>query len=501
MTGAAVTARRRLSLADRALRLLTETHAGESGTVLLLALNVFLILAGYQLLRVLREPLIALGGGAVAASYASAGQAILLLGFVPLYGAVANRVPRRTLINLVTGFFIACLAGFFVLAQVRAGFLGVAFYIWIGIFNVTFIAQFWSFANDVYTEDEGKRLFPIVAFGASAGAVFGSWIAGQLIQPVGLNALMLVAAAVLVAATLITNVVDLRERRRTELAAEATGTSSATLPAATPQYRSETGEFRTVTAEYRRESGTFRALKREDLEAGKEPAPAEPAPEPRGGSFRLVFQSRYLLLIAVLILLLNLVNTTGNFVLRSVVNATAAAAAAAGQTGGLTEGEFIGQFYAGFNTAVNILGLVIQAFLVSRILKYFGVRVALFILPVIALIGYGFLAVAPVLALAAVRLVKTAENATDYSLQNTLRAVLFLPTTREEKYKAKQAIDAFFVRAGDVLSAGFVFLGTSILTFQTRQFAMVNVALVAVWLAVAAFLGRRYKRLAATTAT
>ncbi len=87
----------------------------------------------------------------------------------------------------------------------------------------------------------------------------------------------------------------------------------------------------------------------------------------------------------------------------------------------------------------------------SRLLKWFGVRVAIMVLPLIALTGYAFLAFFPILSV--VRWVKTGENATDYSLQNTLRNVLFLPTTRQQKYKAKQAIDGFFVRSGDVLSA------------------------------------------------
>jgi AAA family ATP:ADP antiporter len=98
-----------------------------------------------------------------------------------------------------------------------------------------------------------------------------------------------------------------------------------------------------------------------------------------------------------------------------------------------------------------------------------------------------------------VRWVKTAENATDYSLQNTVRQVLFLPTTREQKYKAKQAIDTFFVRAGDVLSAVLVFAGTTLFALSTRQFALVNIVLVCAWLVLAVLIGREYRRLVART--
>jgi AAA family ATP:ADP antiporter len=148
---------------------------------------------------------------------------------------------------------------------------------------------------------------------------------------------------------------------------------------------------------------------------------------------------------------------------------------AEGTAGGLSEGALIGKFYADFYTVVNIAGVVIQLFLVSRILKYLGVRIALLFLPLIAFGGYMFLAFYPLLTV--VRWAKTAENATDYSLQNTLRGVLFLPTTREQKYKAKQAIDTVFVRAGDTLQALLVWVGTTFLAFRTQHFAMVNLVL------------------------
>jgi AAA family ATP:ADP antiporter len=85
----------------------------------------------------------------------------------------------------------------------------------------------------------------------------------------------------------------------------------------------------------------------------------------------------------------------------------------------------------------------------------------------------------------------------NYSLQNTVRNILFLPCTREQKYKAKQAIDTFFVRTGDVLQAVVVFVGTTFLAMQARHFALFNVALVIVWLVLAFAIGREYKQLVA----
>jgi AAA family ATP:ADP antiporter len=356
------------------------------------------------------------------------------------------------------------------------------------------IAQFWSFANDVYTTEEGKRLFPIVAFGQSAGAVLGAYLAGVAIDTLGLYPIFLIAGGLLVVATLFTNVIDTRERRRTEAARSLTE-STAMMPASTKEVRLESGEFRIADLNAELEASERGATPTAPAPASPAPAKKEPEPVGKGGAFRLVFENRYLLLIALLILILNWVNTTGQYVLDRTVIRAAAEAVATGQAGGHTEKEFIGKFYSSFQLVVNLIGLAAQLFLVSRILKWFGVRVAILILPAIALFGYGALAFFPVLAV--VRWVKTAENATDYSVQNTVRQVLFLPTTREQKYKAKQAIDSFFVRAGDVLSAALVYVGTQILGLHTPQFALVNMILVMIWLVLAVMIGREYLKVAA----
>jgi AAA family ATP:ADP antiporter len=136
---------------------------------------------------------------------------------------------------------------------------------------------------------------------------------------------------------------------------------------------------------------------------------------------------------------------------------------------------------------------VLQAFVASRLVKYQGLRGVLIALPLIALGGYAIIAAGA--GFAVVRWVKTAENATDYSIMNTARQLLWLPTSTDEKYKAKQAIDGFFVRSGDVLSAAIVFAGTAILQLSLARFALVNVALVITWLALALLVLRRHERL------
>jgi len=123
-------------------------------------------------LKIVRDSLILAEAGAVAASYASAGMALLLFAFVPAYSAFAARVNRLRLVCGVTLFFASHLLMFYLLgaAGVR---VGVAFYLWIGVFNMVAVAQFWAFANDLYTNERGKRLFPLIGEGASVGAVVG----------------------------------------------------------------------------------------------------------------------------------------------------------------------------------------------------------------------------------------------------------------------------------------------------------------------------------------
>jgi AAA family ATP:ADP antiporter len=458
----------RAGILDRSLRPFADVQSGEGATVLLLALNLFLLLASYYFIKPVREALILSGGGAEVKSYAAAGQAVMLLVLVPAYGLLADRLPRRGLLNAVTGFFIACLLGFYALT--RAGVeVGVPFFLWVGIFNLMIIAQFWSFANDLYTKDQGERLFAIVAFGGSLGAVLASVFASRLIPLTGVSELLLVAAGLLLLAATLSNVVDSRERARheTHLPLHLT---TAEIPAATGEY-----QFQMV----------------EDARKLTVSLPGI-GPSSRKGTFRLVFQDRYLLLIAFLALVLNWVNTTGEYILGRTVEGAAQAAVAAGTAQGLSVSEYIGQFYSQFFFAVNAVGLTIQLFVVSRLLKYLGVRVAVMILPAIALFGYTILAFAPVLAL--VRVVKTAENATDYSVQNTVRNVLFLPTSRDQKYKAKQAIDSFFVRAGDVFSAALVYAGVTWLSFGAMGFARVNLVLAGIWVLLALAVGREYAR-------
>jgi AAA family ATP:ADP antiporter len=148
-------------------------------------------------------------------------------------------------------------------------------------------------------------------------------------------------------------------------------------------------------------------------------------------------------------------------------------------------------FSGSFFSTVNLVSFLLQLLVTSRIIRYMGVRGALFILPVLALVNYSIIAIAPLLAV--VRIGKIMENATDYSVQNTVRQALFLPTTREAKYKAKAAVDTFFTRVGDLVQAGIVFVGTGI-GLGIGGFAWLNVALTGAWLVVAGQIAREHRK-------
>lgn len=453
-------------LLDRFLSLFSDVRAGEAGTVLLMLFNLFLLLASYYIIKTVREPLILATGGAEMKSYAAAVQALLLMGFVPFYSWFADQVNRRKLILGFTIFFIICIQLFFVGGLINVPYLGFVFYVWVGIFSLAMIAQFWSLANDMYSESIGKRLFPVIAIGATAGSPVGSWIAGFLFErEISPFVMMQIAAVVLVVHLILLMVAERKQP------IQKTGKSQST----------------------------------EKMEG------------PSG--FTLVIRNRYILLIATVLILLNLVNTTGEYILGKIVTkqahahvmensdndlaATAAREVLENDDARLNDdareamesetGSYIGSFYGNFFFWVNIITLLIQAFLVSRIVKYLGMAGIIFALPVIALGVYTTIGLGAGLVLT--RWLKTAENSTDYSVMNTARAMLWLPTTREEKYKAKQAVDTFFYRVGDLFSAGLVFVGSAILGLGIQKFAFINVGIVIIWLGVTYLLLKQYQRL------
>jgi AAA family ATP:ADP antiporter len=216
------------------------------------------------------------------------------------------------------------------------------------------------------------------------------------------------------------------------------------------------------------------------------------------GGIGLVLSDRYLLKIALFVVLLNWINTTGEFILADYVKADAEARVAA-SGGALDMGELITEFYGNFNFWVTLISLAIQLFLVSRIYQAVGVRGALLFHPIIVAVGYGVLALAPLIGgfipiFSLIRRIKFAENGLDYSLMNTTRQALFLPVDRDSKYDGKTAVDTFFWRFGDLLQAVGIYVGLHLLGWQSHEFAVLTFILALAWIGLAAVMGRDYSR-------
>ncbi len=417
------------------LKPFADVKANEAAGALLLTFTVFLLLTAYYLLKTAREPLIlVLHDGARVKSYASVGQSLLLIVVIKIYSEIARRVGRLKLLAIIYLFFISNLILFAVLERAKMN-IGIVFFLWVGIFNVTAIAQFWSFANDVYTEEQGKRLFAIIGIGSSVGAVAGAKISEFLVKKSGPELLMIVAAVILGACIFLMGIVD-------------------------------------------RTQGSP-GKKKDD------PHHDDPLVDKR--TFNLLIHDKYLLLIGALVLMLNSVNKTGEYILDRALLESLKPRGLEGAA--LTAA--IGAYKANYFWWVNLVGVLLQLFAVSRIIKYLGVRGALYFLPIVAFIAYGTTAAMPVLSI--VLMAKIGENASDYSVQSTTNQTLYLVTNRTEKYVGKQVVDTFIVRFGDVFSAGFVWVGSK-LHLGVRAFALINLVLIGIWFVLIFYIGKENKK-------
>jgi AAA family ATP:ADP antiporter len=449
---------RPLSALERALGLFTEVRAGEGATGLCMLVGVFLVLAAYYFIKPARDGLLAVSpaGGLSETelkAYSSLGQSLCLVAALPLYDRISKILPRHTLITAVTLFFAANLVVFWALQPglifSKVGYVGIAFYLWVGIFNVFIVAQFWSFAADLYSDEAGKRLFPLIAIGGSAGAASGAWMAKRLVGMVGTDGLLLVAGGVLSLSLFAVRSADTR-------GPEGEGSRS--------------GEHAV-----------------QDLTS-----------RDTSGGMRLIVRHKYLVATALLVLVLNWVNSNGeNFMFGALEKHLHAEVAARGLAPGEPTEAFIRdqttRFYGDLFFWVNAVALFLQAVVASRLLRYGGFGAILLALPVISLTAYVVMALYPTLG--TIRRMKIAENATDYSLNNTAKQVLWLPTTVDMKYRAKATIDTLFVRGGDAFAAATAFVGVKLMEAPLRALFGFNAVLVLVWLAFSAIIVSEHARL------
>jgi ATP:ADP antiporter, AAA family len=393
----------------------------------------FCLLAAYYVLRPLRDEM-GVAGGVRNLHWLFSATFVVMLAAVPLFGAVVARLPRRRFIPLVYHFFVANIAIFWLLLAFDIARIEVArvFFVWISVFNLFAVSVFWSFMADLFTSEQGKRLFGFIAAGGSAGALCGPVLTVWLVGTIGPVHLLIIAALLLEAAVAAAMALERVAPQR----ADASSSAARSAPQA-----------------------------------------------PIGGGalsgFVLLVRSPYLAGIALWVLLLSLVGTVLYFMQANIV------AAASDDPAVRT------RIFASIDLAAGILTLVVQLLVTGRIIERFGVGRAAAFLPFVFVLGFGALAAVPALAL--VIAFQALQRTANFALSNPAREVLFTVVDREEKYKAKYLIDGVVFRGGDALS-GWVFNGLRAVGMELSAIAAVTVPVAAGWLALALALGRAQER-------
>jgi len=394
----------------------------------------FALLASYYLLRPIREEMgIRSGVRSLQWNFTATFAALLLA--VPAYSALFARVPRARAVPAVYRFFFVNLVLFWVLFRFGVWPVAVArtFYVWLSVFNLLVVAVFWSFMADLFSAEQGKRLFGFVAAGGSLGAILGSATAGLLVGPLGIAGVVALAAALL----------EVSARCAIALARWAHGRSD--VPAA---------------------GGAAAATRDEE--------------RPVGGTMfsgvTVVFRSPYLLALAAQMLLLTLVSTFLYFQQARIVSEA------------IPDSARRTELFAAVDLAVNVAAFALQALATGRLAAAFGLGPALTAVPVLT--GAGLAALAAVPSIWVLAPLQAVRRVGHYALERPARDVLFTVVPREEKYKSKGFIDTVVYRGGDALAA-WAYTGLAALGLAPRALALSAIPAAGLSLAVALWLARR----------
>jgi len=401
----------------------------------------FCLLAGYYMLRPLRDEM-GIAGGVRNLPWLFTATFLVMLAAVPLYGAVVAKLPRRRFIPLVYHFFVLNIAIFWVLltfdiARVHAARV---FFVWVSVFNLFAVSVFWSFMADLFASEQGKRLFGFIAAGGSVGALLGPAAIVGLAVPLGPINLLIVAALLLEGAVFC----------------------ALRLEAAAPE-----------------------------LQAERRSAAAAPAARPDaavlGGGWlagiAMVLRSPYLAGIALWVSLLSLAGTFLYFQQADIV------AAASDDPAVRT------RIFATIDLAIGTLTMLVQFAATGRLIARFGPGPAAAFLPAVFCAGFLALWLAP--GLWVVIAFQAAQRAANFAISNPAREVLFTAVEREEKYKAKNVIDIVVFRGGDAVS-GWLFAALRGVGLDPGGISLATVPVTAAWLGLALLLGKRHEALAAS---
>jgi ATP:ADP antiporter, AAA family len=420
---------------DRLLERIAGIRPGEARAALWSFAYFFCLLCSYYVLRPVRDEM-GVAEGLERLPWFFTATFVTMLAVAPIFGALAARYPRRTLLPVVYGFFIATILGFFVVLRggLSPGWAPGAFFVWLSVFNLFVVSVFWSFMVDVWSDEQARRLFGFIAAGGSLGAILGPTLTAILVGLVGPVNLLPIAAGLLAAALVCV------ARLRRWAVARVTGPTT----------------------------------------------PGEPANgQPLGGrvwaGVTLVLRSRYLLVLCLFMGLATTLATFAYFQQAHIVRAS------------FDDPARRTAVFALIDLGANALTLGGQLFLTGRLVASMGLGPTLALLPMVTLLGFGALALAPALSMLVA--FQVARRAAQYGVSRPAREMLFTVVTREEKYKAKNFIDTAVYRGGDAVS-GWAFAGLTALGLGLTGIALVALPLVVVWIATALELGRCQQRLA-----
>jgi AAA family ATP:ADP antiporter len=396
-------------------------------------LYFFAVLAGYYILRPLRDEMGILGG-VKNLPWQFTGTFVVMLLAVPLYSAVVARFPRRKIIPVVYRFFAINLLAFLFLDRAGVSQVWVArvFFVWVSVFSLFVVSIFWSFMVDTFRAEQGKRLFGAIAVGGSLGAIAGPFLATLLVKPFGRAGLYVAAAALLEAA-----VFCVKRLIAWAAAHDAGGVGQAP-----------------------------------DRAVG-------------GGvlaGFRLALASPYLLAVVAMMLAYTITSTVIYVDQARIVGAT------------IQESSVRTALFARIDLWVNVVALVAQGVVTGWVLTTLGLGVALCVLPILTAGGFVGLGLAP--GLATLIAVQIARRGIQYGLERPSREVLFTVVSSEEKYKAKAFIDTVVFRGGDA-AAIWAYDAVRSIAPPASAVTAAMLVLCAAWVGVALFAARRQAALAA----
>ena len=389
----------------------------------------FLLFTGYFMLRPVRETM-GIAGGVDKLQWLFTATFFTTLAALPLFGWIASKVQRRRILPWTYAFFVTNLIAFAVLFAIDPEnvWIARAFYVWLSVFNLLAISLAWSVLADVFDVAQGKRLFALIAAGASLGGLTGPILGALLVRPLGHAGLLALSALLL--------------------------TASGIAAIYLHRWRDRQGK------------GVSAAIPREIELGGSIYAGAA-----------AVWRSPYLLTIGLFVVLLAVVSTFLYFEQARIVAATFKDKTQQTEVFGLID------------TAVQAMTIFIQMFLTGRIAERFGVKALLVVVPMIMVLGFLWLALAPVFAaLAAVMIVRRVG---EYAFVRPGREMLYLPLQPEEKYKAKNFIDTVVYRGGDALG-GWVKTALDAFAGLPAAVMVIGAVIAAGWGATGAYLARRH---------